>query len=181
MDIIEAGFPVASEGDFLLGPADCPGNRDARSQVLPGQTLKTSTGPGRPSSDAAHPAHPYLPVLFGHSPEVSAPKKHGTKSCKRHASRRSPRRPVHEQRRILCHGCHADGLGLSLCQVVEAVIEAGRHDGQHPRHGGLHHARRIRCADRLPVRKGNKYSRRPSSPSTATTTWASPWPIRWPP
>ena len=53
VDVIEAGFPIASPGDFEAVQAIARAGRTARpSAAWPAATPPTSTAPGQPSSDA---------------------------------------------------------------------------------------------------------------------------------
>ncbi len=67
-----------------------------------------------------------------------------------------------------------------MCDVLEAVIDAGRGHDQHPRHRGLRHPREWVRAHRAHPRAGAEQRARRASPSTATTTSARRWPTRWP-
>ena len=56
VDIIEAGFPIASPGDFEAVAGDRPRGRRARSSAAwPAPTPPTSTAPGRPIRDSERP------------------------------------------------------------------------------------------------------------------------------
>jgi 2-isopropylmalate synthase len=56
VDVIEAGFPITSEGDFESSRGSPPRSRGRASPGSPASTRRTSAAPGRRSSGRRGPA-----------------------------------------------------------------------------------------------------------------------------
>ncbi len=65
-----------------------------------------------------------------------------------------------------------------LCRVLEAVIDAGRHHGEYPRHGRLQPPAPVRRADQDTSSSACRTPTRRCSRCTVITTSAWPWPTR---
>ena len=139
VDVIEAGFPIASPGDFEAVRADRPlGPRraDLRPGPLPRGRHRPRLG-GRPPRRAA--ADPRLPRHQRHPSRVQAQDGQGGHHPPRRG-RRATRGRLLPGRRVLARGRrpHRDRFPLP---GGRGGHRRRRHHGQHPRHGRLRHAR----------------------------------------
>ena len=180
VDVIEAGFPIASPGRLRGRPR----HRHARSRgpIICGLARcheprhRPRLG-GRPARRAA--PHPRLPRHLRHPPRAQAPHGQG----RDHRARRRRREAGQEllrRRRVLPRGRLPHRDRTSSAEVVEAVIDAGATTVNIPDTVGYAMPAPVRPASSAPLTSACPTSTRPSSASTATTTWAWPSPTPWP-
>ena len=160
VDVIEAGFPIASPGDFEAVQADRPPGPRA-DHLRPGPLQRRRHRPRLGGPARRRPAaHPRLPGHQRHPSRVQAA---------RWPRRRSSAGP---SRACSGPGGYCDDVEFSpedaarteldfLAEVVEAADRGRRHDGQHSRHGRLRRAQ--------PVRRRHPPSQ--ASTSAASTRW----------
>ena len=125
VDVIEAGFPIASPGDFEAVRAIATQRpRPDRSAAWPAATTTTSTAPGRRCKHAATPRiHVFLATSAIH-------REFKLKMAKDEIIRRAVAgvaagRRLLRRRRVLARGRRPHRARTSSAEVVEAAIEAG--------------------------------------------------------
>ena len=180
VDVIEAGFPTASPGDFEAVQRIA---KETKGIAVAGLARCRDGDPQR-GVEALLPAEkPHLHLFIATS-DIHLEHK------LRHDPRGGPGggRPLGPLRARGAGPRRRDRVQRRGRQPHRARLPAARlrgrrrrrrHDRQHPRHGRLRHPCRVRRAD--PQGRGARRHAAPSSPSTATTTWAWPRPTRWPP
>ena len=153
MDVIEAGFPIASEGDFEAVQGHCRRRpRRGRRRPRPGV-------PGRHHPRGAPPSR----GPTGRASTPSSPPATSTFSYKLRKSRAQVLDEAVEAVRLARR--YVDDVEFSaedatrtdlqyLSAVTAAVVAAGATHGEHPRHGRLLHPRRVRRAGRPPGGRG---------------------------
>ena len=178
VDIIEAGFPIASEGDFAAVHEIA---KRAKNAVICGLSRAALQGhrPLRRGDQAGQAqAHPHLPLHLAGAHEVQAAE--GAARGLRDGDRAGDARAQpHRRRRMVGGGRHPHRARFPL-PLRRGRDQGRRHHHQHPRHRRLHDAGGIfrRCsrwcasACRIPTRR--------SSPPIATTISAWRSPIRSP-
>jgi 2-isopropylmalate synthase len=122
VDIIEAGFPAASEGDFEAVSEIAKRLKRTEVAGLAGPTKATSTRPGGPSK-RRQPAHPHLYRHLGHPPGAQAENESrpGAQTCRgavKYAKTFTDNVEFSAE-----DGSRSDRD--YLCKVFEAAIEAG--------------------------------------------------------
>ena len=181
VDVIEAGFPAASPGDFeavrriaqetqgRIAVAALARCRDGDPQRADrGDQGRRAAAPPRVHRDQRHPPQAQAPDRPRAGPRRGRPLGPPT------AARSSGRDAEIE---FSAEDASRTDLDF-LLQGLRGGRRGRRVDGQHPRHRRLRdpvRVRRARRAGRRPRRR-----RRPRSASTATTTWGSPRPTRSP-
>ena len=177
VDILEAGFPIASEGDFEA--VDAVSREFPWAQVAALArccTLDVERAAAVAGARQAA-AHPHLHRHQRYPPEVQAEEDRSSRCWTKPWPRSNWR------------GSHVDDVEFSaedgartdpdfLEKISQGRGRRRRAHGQHSRHGGLLDAEGIRRADR-PHREGAGRLRR-SSACTATTIWDWRWRTRWP-
>ena len=147
VDVIEAGFPVASEGDFEAVSAHRPrdqGPRDRGPGAGGPRRHRPLLGRGAPRRPAAHP-HLHRHQRHPHPEEVQ----HHARGDPQARGGGGPARPLaHRRRGVLRRGRLPLGLGVPLHRRRGRDRRRGDHD-QHPRH------RRVR--DPLGVRRAHPH------------------------
>ena len=142
VDIIEAGFPIASEGDFEAVSRDRPARAqrgDLRAGARQLRRHRPLLGGGEPRAAAAHP---HLHRHLAAAPRVPGAARQGGdgRADPRH---RDPRPQPLRQRAVV-----ADGRDPHRARLPGAGLrdrdQGGRHHDQHPRHRRLHRAARER-------------------------------------
>ena len=149
VDIIEAGFPIASPGDFeavrrVAREVGQAGERaDHRRAGARDQGRHRPGLGGRARGQA--PAHPHLPGHLRHPPAVQAQDQpRGVPEAGGRDGGLCPQ-PV-RRRRVLARGRRPLRPGVPLPGARSG--DQGRRDhAEHPGHRRLHHAGRIRWAD----------------------------------
>jgi 2-isopropylmalate synthase len=145
VDVIEAGFPIASEGDFQAVQAIAKRVRESVVCGLARAQPATSTAPPRRSRP---PSAPRIHTFIGTSPlhrkyqlGLDAEQVH-----ERVVREREPCQALHRRRRVERHGrlAHRAGLPVPLHRERD---QRRRHHDQHPRHGGLRLPRGVRGPD----------------------------------
>ena len=178
VDIIEAGFPIASEGDFhavseiakrLKRSVVCGLSRAGEADI---------DRAGEAVRHAARPAHPHLHRHLARAQEAQA-EEVGRAGAGDGALPGHPRAQLVRRRGVERGGRHPHRDRLSV--PLRGDRAQGRRLHHQPaRYGGLRHARGILPdVPRLSWRRCRARRRR-SSPCTATTISAWPWPTRWP-
>ena len=171
------GFSYRLGRGLRIGQADRRG-REEQPGSGPCQGELRRHRPGLGGGQArGEPPDPHVHLHLRHPPEVPDPK--------------DPRRGAQDRR-----GIGQKGEEAYTANVEFSAMDATRSDwdylckrpgrchrrrGDHdkrPGHGRLRGPGRIRRPDPLYHGARAQISRRPSSASTATTTWGSPWPIR---
>ena len=179
VDYIEAGFPVASQGDFEAVEAI------AKAVRGPGHHRPVPHGPeghrpvlgGRPATPERSRIHVFIATSENAHAEQAA---HDPGPGEDRGGRRrwptpgatpttssSPPRTPRARTSTSCARCS------------RIAVDNGADDAEHPRHRRLRHPRGVRPAHPPPSGTGSTATT--SSPPTATTTWGWPWPTRWPP
>ena len=138
VDVIEAGFPIASPGDFEAVQAIA---REVHGPIIAG--LARAQAPdidaaARAVHDAERPAHPHVHLHVGHPHRAPVPF---------HARGRQGPGPGRGRacavarggRRVLADGRHARRPGVHG-RGLRDRRRGGRDDDQHPRHRRLHDA-----------------------------------------
>jgi 2-isopropylmalate synthase len=143
VDVIEAGFPIASPGDFEAVREIARRSAARRSAAWPAATTPTSTAPGRRSRTRPQPRiHVFLATSAIH------------REFKLKMTRRRSSRAVAGVKRAVGY---CDDVEFSpedaarteldfLCRGGRSGHRGRRHDGQHPRHRRLRHARPVWAA-----------------------------------
>ena len=181
VDVIEAGFPAASPGDFEAVRRIA---QETRGGIAVAALARCKDGDPQRAVEAIRVAErPHLHVFIATS-DIHL--KHKLRIDREEAlaeavrwvrygrEQLGPRRRDRVQRR----GRLADRPRLPAAGL-RGGRRGRRHHGQHPRHRRLRDPGRVRAARRARRRRWSGARRR--SASTATTTWASPRPTRWPP
>ena len=182
VDVIEAGFPITSPGDFeaveaisrqVEGPTICGLARTHKADI------DAAWGAIR---DAARPRiHTFISTSDIHIEHQLQTDREDVKGQARAAVALA--KLLLRRRRVL-----ADGRDPRRRRVHRRGLRdrgrGGRDRGQHPRHGRLHDARGVRRVLPPPLRAGPRACARSRPRSTATTTWAwpspTPTPACWP-
>ncbi|KAF1856554.1 hypothetical protein Lal_00048049 [Lupinus albus] len=168
VDIIEAGFPIASIGDFEAVSEIARRTKRATIAGLARAIPPTSPGPGEAVRHAQR----------GASTPSSRPRRSTSRiRCARRRTRPWPGPRPRGGRGMVGHGRHPHAHRLPV-PLRRGGDQGRRHDDQPARHGGLRHARRVQEMFRA-VRGGCRTPTRRSSRSIVTTTSASPSPTRW--
>ena len=158
VDVIEAGFPIASPGDFEAVAGDRP--RGARTG---------DRGPGAGSCGrhracrrrgtrrrATSDPHVHLDVGHPHRAPAAVDARGRQGQCPRG---RRAREVVRRRRRVLADGRHARRRRVHGRGGADRD-RRGRHDDQHPRHGRLRDAGRVRGVPEPALRAGPRAARR---------------------
>ena len=179
VDVIEAGFPIASPDDFDAVRRIARDLRGWWSAGWPAPCRTTSTGRGRPSQEAERPRiHAFMSTSDIHLVHQF------------HKSREEALADIDAmvgRAKGVCSDVEFSPMDASRTdpgvrlQGAGGRHRRGRHHGEHPGHRRLHHARGVRGADSRHLRQRAEYPAKPSSPSTATTTSAWPPPTASPP
>ena len=182
VDVIEAGFPITSPGDFEAVAGDRPRGRgpgDLRPRPHPqgGHRRRLGRDQGRRA-----PAHPHLHLDLRH-PHRAPAADHPRGRQGPGAGRGGAGQVLLRRRRVL-----ADGRDPRRRRVHGRGLRdrgrRGRDGDQHPRHRRLHDAGGVRGATSAASTSWSRRCARSSSRSTATTTsgWRSPTPTPacWP-
>ena len=178
VDIIEAGFPIASDGDFDAVQRDRQA-REERGDLRPLARGLQRHRPLRRGDQAGRAqAHPHLPVHLAGAHEVEAAE--GAARGARDGDRAGDARAQPcRRRRVERRGRHAHRVRFPL-PLRRGRDQGGRDHDQYPGHGRLHDAGGIfrdvpegaRGACRTPTRRCSR--------CIATTISAWRWPIRSP-
>ena len=139
VDVIEAGFPIASPGDFEAVREIARRPRRARSAAWPAASRRTSTAPGRPSGRRAAAgstsSSPPAPST------ASSSSRWPRSEIIRHAvSRRPACGRLLSQRRVLARRRRPHRARFPL-RGRRSGHRRRRHDRQHSRHRRLRHPR----------------------------------------
>ena len=178
VDIIEAGFPIASPGDFEAVQHDRAGGPrpgDLRPGARQRRRHRSCMGgdPGRRATSdphvPEHVRHPHRAPAAVHARGRQGP---GARVGR-------PGQGAVRGRRVLADGRDALRAGVHRRGAADRA-RRGRHDDQHPRHGRLRDAGRVRGVPDRAVRPGPGPARRRPLRRTATTTSGWPSPTRWP-
>ena len=158
VDVIEAGFPIASPGDFEAVAGDRPrgprpGHRRPRARSCGRHRARRRGGTRRGAT-----AHPHLHLDVGH-PHRAPAAVHARGRAGPGARRRRARQVVRRRRRVLADGRHARRRRVHR-RGRGRRDRGGRDDDQHPRHRRLRDAGRVRRLPRPPVRAGAAAARR---------------------
>ena len=179
VDVIEAGFPRTSPGDFEAVQTIA---REVRGASI--------AGLAHANPDAVDDC--WNAVKVGQAPRIhvflSSSDIHIAHQLVKDKETRArdgahdgrPRRRLLQRRRVLAHGRHAQRPRLRLLDA-RAVHRGRRDDRQHPRHRRLHRARGVRAVHHRYQEQRPEHRQGARSPSTATTTSASPSRTRSPP
>ena len=154
VDIIEAGFPIASPGRLRGRPGDRPRGprpRHHRPRAGPRRRRRPCLGGG---ARRRATSHPHLPVDVGHPHR--APAAVHARGRQGPGPRRGRARAVALRgRRVLADGRDARRRRVHR-RGAQHRHRRGRDDDQHARHRRLHDARRVH---RLPRRSSTTWSR----------------------
>ncbi len=179
VDVIEAGFPVASQGDFeatqaiaraVRGPGDLRpvAHRAAADVDRCWEAIQ----------DAEPTAHPHLPRHQRDPHEAQAA--HDPRAGEdRGGAGRGAGQGLHRRRRVLARG----RLPLRLRLHVRGAADRGRqrcHHAEHPRHGRLRRPRGVRGRGLANVRE-RRHRRLRDLGALPRRPRAWPSPTRWPP
>ena len=179
VDVIEAGFPITSPGDFECVTAV---SREIRNCTIAALAHADAGGRrcllGRPQRRRPA-AHPHRHLQLGDPPGAPTPQgpRRGAGDGS-HPGR--ARQRLHLRRRVQRDGRQPLRPGLPLPDDG-AGHRRRRHNRQHPRYRRLLHARGVRATSSATSSRKCPTSTRPSSPCIATTTSAWPSPTHWPP
>ena len=179
VDIIEAGFPIASERRFRGGVARSPGASSARPSPASRAPISADIAPrrrsGAPRRDAAHP-HLRVDLADPSRPPDAQDRGRGARD---HHRDRGPGAQPRRRCRMVGDGrdAHADRLSLPLRRDRD---QGRRDDDQPARHRRLCDAGRVSRRCSAPCASACPMPTRRSSRSIATTIWAWRSPIRWP-
>ena len=144
VDIIEAGFPIASEGDFQAVSEIA---RQSRNAVICGLARANFKDIDRCWEAVRHAKAPADPHVYRHlAPAPRDPEPRPGPDGREDPRDGDPCAKPLRQRAVVAHGCDADRVGLPDPRGRDRD-QGGRHDDQYPRHGGLHRARRERRSD----------------------------------
>ena len=178
VDVIEAGFPITSPGDFeaveaiarrVEGPVICGLARTHKADI------DAAWGAIK---DARRPRiHTFISTSDIHIEHQLQTDREDVKGQAQGGGGAGPL--LLRGRRVL-----ADGRDPGRRRVHRRGLRdrgrGGRHRRQHPRHGRLHDPGGVRGLLPPPLRAGPGPARTSSSPSTATTTWGWPSPTPTP-
>ena len=178
VDIIEAGFPIASPGDFeavqaIAREVHGPGHRRPGARQPRRRRARLGGGARRRA-----PAHPHLRLDLGHPHRPPAAE---------HARGRQGPGPrlggagtrALRGRRVLADGRHARRRRVHRRGRPDRA-RRGRDDDQHPRHRRLRDAAGVRGLPDAPLRAACPACATSCSRCTATTTSGWRWPTRSP-
>ena len=179
VDVIEAGFPIASPGDFeavqaiareIHGPIICglarcnPADIDRAAEAL---------------KDAAEAAHPRLPGHQRHPPRVqAADDPGGDRPPGRRGRQARPR--LLRGRRVLPRGRRPHRAGLPGRSRARRRSRPGRPRSTSPTRSATRCPSHYADDHPPPEEERPRHRQRASSASTATTTSAWPSPTAWP-
>ena len=178
VDVIEAGFPAASDGDFEAVKAVAD-NRQGQHGVRAGarQRAATSAAAARRCGAARNPARAHLhrDLADPHGEQAA----HGAVAGDRAGGEGGEvGARVYRQCRILAGGRRP--LGRRFSVPHPRAGDQGRRDHhQRSRHRRLHAARAFRRPHPHPARAHSRIPTRRCGRCTATTTSGSRSPIRW--
>ena len=174
VDIIEAGFPIASDGDFDAVNEIAKRTKNAVA-VRPLARGVQGHRPLRRGDQAGRAqAHPHLPVHLAGAHEVEAAE--GAAPGARDGDRAGHARAQSRRGRgVVRRGRHAHRVRFPL-PLRRGRHQGRRHDDQHPRHRRLHDAGGIRRDVPQGARDACRTPTRRSSRCIATTisAWRSP-------
>ena len=178
VDILEAGFPIASEGDFEAvrrGQPRVPVGAGGGAGAVPARWT-WSAPPARWSTPRRPRIHTFIATSDIHL-------KYKLKKSRQQVLEEAVAAVELARRYVDDVEFSAEDGARTEPDYLEADLEGGgggrRAHGQPARHGGLLHSRRVRRADR--PHRARRWAIAPSSACTATTTWAWRWPTRSPP
>ena len=178
VDIIEAGFPIASEGDFAAVHEIATRSKNA---VICGLSRAAFKDIDR-CAEAIKPAKQKRIHTFLSTSPV-------------HMKYKLQKEPHEVYEMVIAQvtraRSHTDDVEWSaedgtrtefdfLCRCVEARHQGRRHDDQHPGHGRLHRAGGILQAHHASCARPCRTPTRRASRCTATTISAWRWRTRWP-
>ena len=178
VDVIEAGFPIASPGDFQAVQAIA---REVHGPVIAGLARAHAADIERAAEavkDADRPrVHTFISTSDIHI-------QHQLQSTREDVlgqaqGRRRPRALAGRRRRVQPDGRHPRRRRLHR-RGGRRRDRRGRDHDQHPGHRRLRDAERVRRVPDRPVRARPGAARTWCCPSTATTTSAWPWRTRSP-
>ena len=178
MDVIEAGFPAASPGDFEAVQADRrrdPGQHRLRPGARQRQRYRSGRRGAQGSRRRAHP-HVHRHLADPHGAQAAHAAGPGDRAGGQVGEARPP---VPRRCRVFAGGCRALGSRFSVPDS-RAGDQCGRDDDQHSRHGRLQHARAVRHPDPHACASASRTPTKSFGRCTATTISASRWPIRCP-
>ena len=142
VDIIEAGFPIASPGDFEAVRAISEAVRGAKVAALCRAKAKDIEAAGQALEGAVQPGHPHLPRHLRHPPEVEAPD-HAGGGAEAGRRGREARPDVLRRGGVLGRGRLALGLRVPEGDPPGRLRGGGAHP-QRARHRGLRAAPGVR-------------------------------------
>ena len=176
VDVIEAGFPIASPGDFEAVRAIAPRGPRAGDR-RPGAS---SCGRHRRAADAVRDAErPRIHTFISTSDiHIEHQLQSTREDVKGSARRGGAREVVRRRRRVLADGRHARRRRVHGGGAADRA-RRGRDDDQRPRHGRLRDAGRVRRFLTGSTSSCRAWRRR-ALRRTATTTSGWPWRTRRP-
>ena len=148
VDVIEAGFPIASPGDFEAVQAIAARESTRADHLRPGALHYERHRPRRGGGQAGR-RPPRIHVFLATSAIHREFKlQHGQGRDRQAGRREAWRAPsaLMRRHRVLPEDAARTELDF-LAEVVEAAIDAGATHGQHPRHRRLRHPERVRRPD----------------------------------
>ena len=150
VDVIEAGFPIASPGDFEAVQAIARQvQRSGHRRAGPREPRRhRSCVGGRPRLGAA--AHPHVRVDVGH-PHRAPDAEHARGRARPRPRRGRPGAGALRRRRVLADGRDARRRRVHRRDLPDRD-RRGRDDDQHPRHRRLHDAGRVHALPRAALR-----------------------------
>ena len=178
VDVIEAGFPIASPGDFQAVQAIA---REVHGPVIAGLARAHAADIERAAEavkDADRPrVHTFISTSDIHI-------QHQLQSTREDVLGQASAAVAHA--RSLVEDVEFSPMDATradvdfTAEVLAAAIDGGRDHDQHPGHGRLRDAERVRGVPDRPVRARPGAQGRRAVASTATTTSAWPWRTRSP-
>ena len=178
VDILEAGFPIASEGDFEAVDAVSREFPWAQVAALARCCTLDVERAAQVAGTCQAAAHPHLHRHQRHSPEVQAEEDRRQQVLEEAvAAVELARRYVDDVEFSAEDGARTEPEFLE--KISKAVVAAGARTVNIPDTVGYSTPDGIRRADR--PHRARRWAIAPSSACTATTIWAWRWPTRSPP
>ena len=152
VDVIEAGFPIASHGDFEAVQRDRPRGPRPRDRRPCSCAFSRHRARRGSSTRGRATSHPHVHLHVGH-PHRAPAAVHARGRAGAGARGRRAREVVRRRRRVLADGRHPRRRRVHR-RGADRRPRGGRDDDQHPRHRRLRDARRVRRLPDPPLRAG---------------------------
>ena len=178
VDVIEAGFPIASPGDFEATRAVAQEVSGVIIAGLARANEKDVTAAGEAVRDAERPRiHTFIATSDIHLEYKLKMTRAQVLQAATDAVRLA--RSIVDDVEFSCEDATRSDVGVRG-RGRRRGHRRGRHHHQHPGHGRLHDADRVPALPARALRALPGPARRDPRRCTATTTSAWPWPTRWP-